>query len=94
MSMNIRDLTPRNLQPLGVSIAATCVSVISMLLVTGPASFAQTTNPTTAETVRYAAIHKCVLEAQQQYPNVNMDEPGNARHLWYIACMQKAGQRP
>jgi hypothetical protein len=46
------------------------------------------------EAVRDAAIHKCVTEAQQRYPNVS--DPSNQRDRTdvYISCMRAAGQNP
>jgi hypothetical protein len=92
MSMrSIGALLPKNFRSFGGTIMATSVISIA-LFTTGSAPFAQTRTATPAEAVRYAAIHKCVLEAQQQYPGG--EETQNNRYFWYLSCMQKAGQLP
>ena len=47
-----------------------------------------------ADAARDAAIHKCIMQAQAQWPDVS--NPGNQRNRTdaYMACMQAEGQRP
>ena len=58
------------------------------------ANFATSASAQAVEAVRDAAIHKCILEAQQRHPNVS--DPSNQRNRTdtYISCMGAAGQRP
>ena len=46
------------------------------------------------DAARDAAIHKCIMQAQTQWPDVS--NPGNQRNRTdaYMACMQAEGQRP
>jgi hypothetical protein len=56
------------------------------------ASFA---SPASAQdAARDAAIHKCIMQAQAQWPDVS--NPGNQRNRTdaYRSCMQAEGQRP
>jgi uncharacterized cupredoxin-like copper-binding protein len=44
---------------------------------------------------RYAAIEKCVQQAQAQYPDTATGtSQTNARYSVYAACMKAAGQEP
>ena len=58
------------------------------------ANFATSASAQAVEAVRDAAIHKCIIEAQQRHPNVS--DPSNQRNRTdtYISCMGAAGQRP
>ena len=46
------------------------------------------------DAARDAAIHKCIMQAQAQWPDVS--NPGNQRNRTdaYMSCMQAAGMRP
>ena len=46
------------------------------------------------DAARDAAIHKCIMQAQTQWPDVS--NPGNQRNRTdaYRSCMQAEGQRP
>ena len=46
------------------------------------------------DAARDAAIHKCIMQAQAQWPDVS--NPGNQRNRTdaYRSCMQAEGQRP
>ena len=46
------------------------------------------------DAARDAAIHKCIMQAQAQWPDIS--NPGNQRNRTdaYMACMQAEGQRP
>jgi hypothetical protein len=46
------------------------------------------------DSARDAAIHKCILEAQQRHPDI--DNPGNQRNrtLAYKSCMAAMGLAP
>ena len=46
------------------------------------------------DAARDAAIHKCIMQAQAQWPDVS--NPGNQRNRTdaYMGCMRAEGQRP
>ena len=46
------------------------------------------------DAARDAAIHKCIMQAQTQWPDIS--NPGNQRNRTdaYRSCMQAEGQRP
>jgi hypothetical protein len=43
---------------------------------------------------RDAAIHRCIIQAQREYPDPTADEAQRARTASYKACMTAAGQVP
>jgi hypothetical protein len=43
---------------------------------------------------RDAIIHKCILEAQARFPDVNVASSQRGRTDTYKACMVAAGERP
>ena len=43
---------------------------------------------------RDAAIHRCIIQAQREYPDPTADEAQRARTASYKACMTAAGQAP
>jgi len=45
------------------------------------------------DAARNAIIHKCIVAAQKEWPNVTPDQE-RMRTDAYLACMQKEGQRP
>ena len=46
------------------------------------------------DAARDAAIHKCVNQAQKEWPNGGEDTTMRNRTAAYLACMSVAGQRP
>ncbi len=43
---------------------------------------------------RDAAIHRCIIQAQREYPDATSDEAQRGRTASYKACMTAAGQVP
>jgi hypothetical protein len=43
---------------------------------------------------RDAAIHRCIIQAQREYPDATNDEAQRGRTMAYKACMTAAGQVP
>jgi len=43
---------------------------------------------------RDAAIHRCIIQAQREYPDATSDEAQRGRTASYRACMTAAGQVP
>ena len=43
---------------------------------------------------RDAAIHRCIIQAQREYPDATSDEAQRGRTVAYKACMTAAGQVP
>ena len=71
------------------TVSKIAIAAMAGLLV---ASFA---SPASAQdAARDAAIHKCIMQAQAQWPDVS--NPGNQRNRTdaYRSCMQAEGQRP
>ena len=70
------------------------VSKLTFAAMTGlfVASFAS--QASAQDAARDAAIHKCIMQAQTQWPDVS--NPGNQRNRTdaYRSCMQAEGQRP
>ena len=43
---------------------------------------------------RDAAIHRCIVQAQREYPDATSDSAQRSRTMAYKACMAAAGQNP
>lgn len=43
---------------------------------------------------RDAAIHRCIIQAQREYPDATSDEAQRGRTASYKACMTAVGQVP
>ena len=71
------------------TVSKLAIAAMAGLLV---ASFASQVSAQDA--ARDAAIHKCIMQAQAQWPDVS--NPGNQRNRTdaYRSCMQAEGQRP
>jgi hypothetical protein len=46
------------------------------------------------DSVRDAAIHRCIIQAQREYPDATSDSAQRSRTASYKACMTAAGQAP
>jgi hypothetical protein len=71
------------------TVSKFAIATMAGLLV---ASFAS--QASAQDAARDAAIHKCIMQAQAQWPDVS--NPGNQRNRTdaYRSCMQAEGQRP
>ena len=46
------------------------------------------------DSARDAAIHRCIVQAQREYPDPTSDSAQRSRTMAYKACMSAAGQVP
>jgi hypothetical protein len=46
------------------------------------------------DSARDAAIHRCIIQAQREYPDATSDSAQRSRTASYKACMTAAGQAP
>jgi hypothetical protein len=46
------------------------------------------------DSARDAAIHRCIIQAQREYPDATSDSAQRSRTMSYKACMTAAGQVP
>ena len=46
------------------------------------------------DAARDAAIHKCIMQAQAQWPDVSNPDNQRNRTFAYMDCMRAEGQRP
>jgi hypothetical protein len=46
------------------------------------------------DSARDAAIHRCIIQAQREYPDATSDSAQRSRTMSYKACMTTAGQVP
>lgn len=46
------------------------------------------------ESVRDAAIHRCIIQATREYPDASNESTQRSRTASYKACMTTAGQVP
>ena len=46
------------------------------------------------DSARDAAIHRCIVQAQREYPDATSDSAQRSRTMAYKACMTAAGQVP
>jgi hypothetical protein len=46
------------------------------------------------DATRDAAIHRCIIQAQREYPDATNDSAQRSRTMAYKACMTAAGQVP
>jgi hypothetical protein len=63
-------------------------------LVIGLSAAAFASQALAQDAARDAAIHKCVNQAQKEWPNAGDDTTMRNRTAVYLACMSAAGQRP
>ena len=67
--------------------------LISTLLL-GSSVFAFAAPVVAQDSARDAAIHRCIIQAQREYPDATSDATQRARTASYKACMTAAGQSP
>jgi hypothetical protein len=67
--------------------------LISTLLL-GSSVFAFAAPVVAQDSARDAAIHRCIIQAQREYPDATSDATQRARTASYKACMTAAGQAP
>ena len=73
------------------------MNTVSKLAIAAMAGFLVATfapQASAQDAARDAAIHKCIMQAQAQWPDIS--NPGNQRNRTdaYRSCMQAEGQRP
>jgi hypothetical protein len=69
-------------------------STILIALAIGLSTVAFASQASAQDAARDAAIHKCVNQAQKEWPNGGEDTTMRNRTAAYLACMSAAGQRP
>jgi hypothetical protein len=69
-------------------------SILSTALLVGVSVALLASRADAQSAARYAAIEKCIAQAQAQWPNLGNNGNERNRTASYKACMKAAGQRP
>jgi hypothetical protein len=70
------------------------VNILSPVLLAGLSVASLASGADAQSTRRYAAMERCIAQAQAQWPNTADNSNGRNRTAAYKSCMVAAGQRP
>jgi hypothetical protein len=76
------------------SASKAAIATLAGLFVANFAAQVQAQQSVTLGPERDAAIHRCIIQAQREYPDATSDEAQRGRTMAYKACMTAAGQVP